>query len=87
MKTNIHLYARAYLHRFKLLDSPTCLCGKEEQTTDHLIYRCILLQQLRETLKRETSEKGIWPIGKQELIAKHLKQFLKFVKSIDFDNL
>jgi hypothetical protein len=27
---------------------------KEEQTTDHLIYRCILLQQPRETLKRET---------------------------------
>jgi hypothetical protein len=82
-----HGKTRAYLHRFKLLESPTCLCGKEEQTTDHLIYRCILLQQLRETLKRETSKKGIWPISKQELIDKHLKQFLKFANSIDFDNL
>jgi hypothetical protein len=50
-------------------------------------HRCILLQQLRETLKRETSKKGIWPISKQELIAIHLKQFLKFANSIDFDNL
>jgi hypothetical protein len=48
---------------------------------------CILLQQLRETLKRETSKKGIRLISKQELIAKHLKQFLKFANSIDFDNL
>jgi hypothetical protein len=32
-------------------------------------------------------KKGIWPINKQELIAKHLKQFLKFANSIDFDKL
>jgi hypothetical protein len=32
-------------------------------------------------------QKRIWPISKQELIAKHLKQFLKFVNSTDFDNL
>jgi 6-pyruvoyl-tetrahydropterin synthase len=49
-----HSKTRAYLHRFKLLESATCLCGKEEQTTDRLMYRCILLQQPRETLKRET---------------------------------
>jgi hypothetical protein len=49
-----HGNTRAYLHRFKLLESPTCPCGKEEQTTDYLIYRCTLLQQPRETLKRET---------------------------------
>jgi hypothetical protein len=55
-----HGKTRAYLHRFKLLESATCLCGKEEQTTDHMIYRCILLQQLRETLKRETkNESGL----------------------------
>jgi hypothetical protein len=45
---------RANLHRFKLLESSTCACGKEEQTTDHFIYRCILLQQPRQTLNRET---------------------------------
>jgi len=30
--------------------------------------RCILLQQPRETLKREISKQGIWPINKKELI-------------------
>ena len=82
-----HGKTRSYLHRFKLLESPTCPCGKEEQTTDHLIYRCILLQQPRETLKRETTKQGIWPTDKQELINKHLKQFMKFTKSVDFDIL
>jgi hypothetical protein len=59
------------------MESPTCPCGKEEQTADHLIYRCILLQQPRETLKRETSKKEMGPINKQELISKHLKQFFE----------
>ena len=72
---------------FKLLESATCPCGTEEQTTDLLIYRCNLLQQPRETLKKETSKQGIWPIKKQELITKHLKQFIKFTNSIDFDKL
>ena len=92
----IHVYTghgktRAYLHRFKLLESATCPCGMEEQTTDHLIYccihGCILLQQPRETLNRETSKQGMWPINKQELITKHLKPFMKFTNAIDFDKL
>ena len=29
----------------------------------------------------------IWPISKHELITKHLKAFLKFTNSIDFDKL
>ena len=82
-----HGKTRAYLHRFKLLESATCPCDTKEQTTDHLIYRCILLQQPRETLKRETSKQGIWPINKQELITKHLKQFMNFTNLIDFDKL
>jgi hypothetical protein len=60
---------------------------KGEQTTDHLIYRCTLLQQSRETLKKEISKKGTWPINKQDLIDKHLTQFVKFANSIDFGRL
>ena len=51
------------------------------------MYIYILLQQPRETVKRETSKQGIWPINKQELITKHRKQFMKFTNSIDFDKL
>ena len=44
-----HGKTKAYLHRFKIIEEPTCSCGTAEQTTDHVIYEC-------ETLtKREKS--------------------------------
>ena len=40
---------KAYLHRFKLIDSATCTCGDNDQTTDHLLYECELLMTHRDT--------------------------------------
>lgn len=82
-----HGKTRAYLHRFKLLESATCPCNKGDQTTDHLIYHCTLLQQQRGRLEKDTFQHGIWPISKHELITKHLKSFMKFTNSIDYDKL
>jgi hypothetical protein len=31
---------KTYLHRFKIIENPTCTCGKAAQTTDHLIFEC-----------------------------------------------
>jgi len=81
-----HGKTRTYLHRFKLFESATCPCNKGEQTTDHLIYHCTLLQQQRGRLE-DTFQHGIWPISKHELITKHLKSFMKFTNSIDYDKL
>ena len=82
-----HGKTRAYLHRFKLLESATCLCNKGDQTTDHLLYHCTLLQYPREILKKETLRHGTWPLSKHDLITKHSKSFLKFTNSIDFEKL
>jgi hypothetical protein len=30
-----HGNIRSYLHRFKILDTPTCSCGTNDQTVDH----------------------------------------------------
>ena len=35
-----HGKTKAYLHRFKMLEEPTCPCGTAEQTTDHGISEC-----------------------------------------------
>ena len=35
-----HGKTRAYLHRFKIIEEPTCPCGTAEQTTDHIIFEC-----------------------------------------------
>ena len=53
-----HGKTRAYLHRFKLLESAKCPCNKGDQTTDHLLYHCTLLQYPREILKKETLKCG-----------------------------
>jgi hypothetical protein len=42
-----HGNIRSYLHRFKILDTPNCLCGTKDQTIDHLIYECELLNKER----------------------------------------
>jgi hypothetical protein len=40
-----HGNIKTYLYRFKLITSPTCSCGKTDQTTDYLLYECELLRQ------------------------------------------
>ena len=32
-----HGKTRDYLHRFKIIEEPTCPCGKGDQTIDHII--------------------------------------------------
>jgi hypothetical protein len=78
---------RAYLHRFKLLESATYPCSRRDHTTDHLIYHCTLLHQQMGRLEKDTFQRGIWPISKHELITKHLKSFMKFRNSIDYDKI
>jgi len=82
-----HGKTRAYLHRSKLLESATCSWNKGDQTTDHLLYHCTLLHQQSEKLMKDTLKHGIWPISKHDLITKHMKGFMKFTNSIDFDKL
>ena len=45
-----HGNIKAYLYRFKILETPTCPCGETDQTTDHLLYECDLLHTQRDTL-------------------------------------
>jgi len=79
---SIHGKTRAHLHRFKLLESATCPCNKGDESTDHVIYHCSLLQQQRGRLEKDTFQHGIWPISKHELITKHLKSFMKFTNHL-----
>jgi hypothetical protein len=45
-----HGNIRSYLHRFKILETPTSLCGTKDQTIDHLLYECELLTKERDSL-------------------------------------
>jgi hypothetical protein len=39
-----------YLHRFKIIDTPECPCSTSDQTTDHLLFECELLNKERDKL-------------------------------------
>ena len=80
-----HGKTRVYLHRFKLMEHTTCVCKHGDQTTDHLLYHCTLLQTQREVLKQNVLKTGNWPASKHELITKHWDSFITFTKSIDFE--
>jgi hypothetical protein len=54
---------------------------------EHVIYDCIKLQNEREKLISTISNQDMWPVSKSDLVKKHIKTFMKFVNSIDFERL
>ena len=78
---------RSYLHRFKIIETPICLCGTTDQIIDHLLFECELLNKERDSLMSTVLKTDNWPISKNKLITKHLKIFAKFTKEISFDKL
>ena len=59
-----HGQTKAYLHRFKITESPECPFDGGNQTVDHLLYDCSKLQKEREKLIREVSKQENWPVEK-----------------------
>ena len=82
-----HGNIRSYLHRFKIIQTPICPCGTKDQTIDHLLFECELLNKERDTLILTVSKTDVWPTSKNELIRKHYKLFIKFTNEISFDKL
>jgi hypothetical protein len=79
-----HGNIRSYLHRFKILDKPTCSCGTKDQTIDHLLYECELLNKERDSLISTVLQTDVWPMSKETLIRKHFNIFVKFTNEIFF---
>jgi len=46
-----HGKTKAYLHRFKIIEALTCPCGTRDQTTNHLLFECELLNKERNIIK------------------------------------
>jgi len=77
-----HGKTKAYLHRFKIIEGPTCTCGKAGQTTNHLIFECETLTKERKKLKTTALQRNNWPTNKEELIRKYYKEFVKFINDL-----
>ena len=64
-----------------------CPCKIGEQTTDHIVYDCVIVKQEIDKLKAEILRTENWPVSKDTLINKYTKIFNKFVESIQLENL
>ena len=68
-----------------------CPCEEEEeeeQTKDHLIFKCNKLsKQRKEMLKQIQNTDGTLPPTHENLVNDYLQRFVKFNKSIDFSDL
>jgi hypothetical protein len=82
-----HRNVNAYLHRFKISNSPTCPCGETDQTIDYLLYECDLLRTQRDRLRSRITKSESWPTSKHILITKYYKAFIRYTNQIYFDNL
>jgi len=72
-----------------LQNSGTCKLPLRQQRSNHrtLVNQRSILHTQREIFKRNVLKSGTWPASKHEIISKHLKSFLPFIKSINFDLL
>jgi hypothetical protein len=82
-----HGRTRDYFHRYKIRDNAQCVCQQGDQTVDHLLYHCILIESQRRILRKIVTKNGQWPANKHELITKHLEPLLTYIESIDFEIL
>jgi hypothetical protein len=82
-----HGKTRAYLYRFNIREYAKCICDKDEQTMDHLLFHCTKTSTQRDLMKLQLSKQKNCPANKVELITKHRKVFSEFIESIDFDHL
>jgi len=61
----------------------TCACGSSDETIDHMLHECALINQERQ-FNISSSKDRIWPIDKH-LIFKHYQSFVKCINKISFD--
>jgi len=43
-----HGNIKSYLYKYKIIDNPMCPCKKGDQTVDHILSDCTLLEQERD---------------------------------------
>jgi hypothetical protein len=69
-------------NKYKILESPMCSCKSGEQTIDHILFDCKLLEQKRGRLKAAVLRSENWPVSKNKRVNKYNKIFNIFMNNI-----
>ena len=76
-----HGKIRSYLYRLGLTDNPTCPCEEEQQTVDHLLFKCKKWRNQRNEMMRQIKNSGgNWPATNETLINNYQNGFCKICK-------
>jgi hypothetical protein len=82
-----HGKTRSYLYRFRIIEDKACTCKKGPQTVSQLLLECENITTARSRLKKYITKGDNWSVSNDKFTTTYLKQFLQFVKSINFDLL
>jgi len=77
-----HGNIKSYLYRFKIKNSPMCSCNRGEQTVDHILFNCELVEQERDILKAAVLRSENWPVIKDILMNKYCKKLKKNSRTV-----
>jgi hypothetical protein len=64
-----------------------CSCENGEQSVDHILFDCKLLENDRVRLNAAVLQSENWPVNKNKLSTKFFKFFKEFTNNILFDKL
>ena len=78
-----HENIKSYLHRFRIIEAPAFPCGNRNQTVEHILFECGILQEERERLIAAVAKTDNRPIKQDTLIKRHYKAFARFTKTKD----
>ena len=56
-----HCHLNQYLHRFNIIETPECECGREKETVEHYLLNCELYDEERDVLRRRVGAQGMRP--------------------------
>jgi len=64
-----------------------CSCENGEQSVNHILFDCKLLEHDKDRLKAAVLRSENWPVSKNKLSIKFYNIFKEFTNSILFDKL
>jgi hypothetical protein len=80
-----HGNIKAYLHKYKIIEDPTCPCRKGQETVQHIIFDCPLLQKEREKLKAVVKMSENWSVGCNKLAVQYHRIFKEYIDNISWN--
>jgi hypothetical protein len=64
-----------------------CSCEEGDQTVDHIIYDCKLLEQEKSSLKVVVIKTEKWSVSRDKLSTKFYRYFKEFTENIKLDKV